>query len=827
MRSGLKPYLPVVIGVLALSLGAAITGLPAQTTPAHADTGLAAARDSAAAAGTHDEDIPSKADETSAQLHDIEGLLARDPAVVRVGAEANTLAGSIPGLLKAQEGVTSRRMPRRALLDYTLEWDRRATSVAEWRKTLRTRIDNLQKGRTKVTQLTEWWRTAVEQLRTDATALEVLTLARSTLRDVQELDRKLKDRLNDLLATEVQLSDLQLTIQRQREAFSQLAAQQRRDLFRIDSPPLWEAGGELAPGALASNLGKLWQENAQALVDFAQLYGLRLLLHLILTVLLVRFFRRGRDRLLANPDDPLHAESASVVLQQPAAAAYLVAALAILWFYPRAPLLVYDIALLATVAPLMRLRTVLVPPQLQGPGLLIGLFVVVHRLISIVGSGTGLERIGSLGISLAGGALLWRGLQAGGPLRARGDDRWAAIVELVAKVVLGGAGLSLVANLVGNVSLATVTASTLLVLSYLAMVLVAATRVLGIALSETVRVGGRHSVFIHTYGDQIRRRGHWLVDAAAVLTWVWLALFSYYLTDDILVTLGSWLGTSLSLGEVNLSLGTILLFIAVIWIGAMIARFVSLILELDVLGRLSLPRGVPVTVASLVRYALVAIAFLTALAAAGFELGQLAIIGGALGVGIGFGLQNVVGNFIAGLILAFERPISIGDIVQLAEMIGEVRQIGIRASILRTFDGAEVIVPNSEFISREIINWTRSDRYRRIEVRVGVAYGTDPTRVLQLLLAAARAHPEVSITPEPDARFMGFGDSSLDFSLRFWVSFERWTQIQSSVAVAVHDALAAAGISIPFPQRDLHFKSADPALLDRIGPRREGGPTGS
>jgi potassium efflux system protein len=821
-----KAALRAMAGVLALALGVAITSLPAQGRPARADTARPASTDSAAAPAIRDEEIPAKADETSAHLHDIEGLLARDPVVVRLAAQVDTIAESMPALLTSQGRVTSRSTTRRALLDYTLEWERRAEQVGQWRQTLRTRIENLQKGRTELGQLAGWWTRAIDQLQSEAAAAELLSIARSSLKDVTALDQRLKQRLNQLLATEVQLSDLQLTIQRQREAFSQLAAQQRRDLFRIDSPPLWRAGGELSPAALAANLGKLWSENSRALAEFVRLYRVRLLVHLFLTVLLVRLFRRGRDRLVANPGDPLHAEAAAVVLQRPESAALLVAVLSILWFYPRAPLMVYDITLLATVVPLMRLRAVTVPERLQGPGLLIGWFVVIHRLISIVGSGTGLERIGSLVIALAGGGLLWHGLKPGGPLRAAAGERWLATVELVAKIVLAGAGISLLANLVGNVSLAMVTVSTMLILSYMAMVLVAGTRVLGIALSETVRVGGRYSVFILTYGDQIRRRGRWLVDAAAVLTWIWLALFSYYLTDDLVATLRRWLGTSWSLGAVEVSLGTVLLFIAVIWIGAMVARFVSLVLELDALGRLSLPRGVPVTVASMVRYALIAIAFLTALAAAGFELGQLAIIGGALGVGIGFGLQNIVGNFIAGLILAFERPISIGDVVQLADRVGEVKQMGIRASILRTYDGAEVIVPNSEFISREIINWTRSDRYRRVEVKVGVAYGTDPSRVLELLLTAARTHPEVSVSPAPDARFMGFGDSSLDFSLRFWVDFERWTLIQSSVTVAVHDALAAAGIAIPFPQRDLHLKSADPALLVQLETKEQRGGTG-
>jgi potassium efflux system protein len=164
----------------------------------------------------------------------------------------------------------------------------------------------------------------------------------------------------------------------------------------------------------------------------------------------------------------------------------------------------------------------------------------------------------------------------------------------------------------------------------------------------------------------------------------------------------------------------------------------------------------------------------------------------------------------------------VGDVVQLAGLTGEVRQIGIRASIIHTFDGAEVIVPNSELISGEVINWTRADRLRRIEVRVGVAYGSDPGKILPLLVAAAKGHAEVVANPAPDAIFVAFGESSLDFSVRFWGDFARSALIQSGVAVAVHDALAAAGVSVPFPQRDLHLKSADPAVLHGLARPGEG-----
>ena len=822
MPSRLNPYLRATFGALAFSMGLSVAGASGQAAPAGTDTARTTP-DTTRAAVIRSEDIPAQASETETRLRDLESQLPRDPAVARSIVSARSLADSLPSLIQGQQRVASRLMTRRALIDYSLEWERRSADVQEWRRTLRARIGGLEGGRQELGQSASRWTATLQAARHDWTTGEVLGLAEATLKDILGLERRVKERLDELLAAEVQLSDVQLKIQRQQESLAQQAEEQFRDLLRIDSPPFWRLGVTLSLQGLGDTIGRLWQENLRALLEFLRAYAWKLLAHSVLAILLIRFFRRGRARLGAAPDDPLHAEPASNVLQRPESAALLVASLALLWFYPRAPLIVYDLALLASVAPMLQIRLVLVPPRLHRIGLWIAILMVIQRLISIIGSGTDVERLGVLALSIAGGVLLWRGLRPGGALLARDAGSWPKAIELVARVLLAGFGLSLAANVVGNVSLASISVSTMLTLSYLGMVLVAATKVLDVTLSEFVRFGSRHSVFIRTYGPGIRRRGYWLLDATAVVTWAWVALFSYYLADDFVTLLKGWLGTSWSIGQVEVSIGTALLFVAVLWIGAMIARFISLVLELDVLGQLSLPRGVPVTVGSLVRYALVAIAFLVALAATGFEISQLAIIGGALGVGIGFGLQTIVGNFVAGLILAFERPISIGDIVQLGELTGEVRQIGIRASILHTFDGAEVIVPNSELISREVINWTRSDRMRRIEVRVGVAYGSDPRQVLQLLLAAAQTHPEVAAEPEPDVRFIGFGDSSLDFSLRFWCDFARSALIQSNVAVAVHDALAAAGIGIPFPQRDLHLRSADPGLLRQLGISGESG----
>ena len=203
--------------------------------------------------------------------------------------------------------------------------------------------------------------------------------------------------------------------------------------------------------------------------------------------------------------------------------------------------------------------------------------------------------------------------------------------------------------------------------------------------------------------------------------------------------------------------------------------------------------------------------FILAFAAAGVELSNIAILAGGLSVGIGLGLQGIVNNFVSGLILLFERPIQAGDVVAVGTTSGVVKDIGIRASMIRTWEGADVIVPNGELISGELTNWTHSDSNRRVDITVGTAYGTDPKRVTEILAALAKKHELILAEPAPVSLFMGFGESSLDFILRFWCDTSNWLAVSSEIRGQIADAFRRAGIEIPFPQRDLHIRTAPSA----------------
>ncbi len=195
----------------------------------------------------------------------------------------------------------------------------------------------------------------------------------------------------------------------------------------------------------------------------------------------------------------------------------------------------------------------------------------------------------------------------------------------------------------------------------------------------------------------------------------------------------------------------------------------------------------------------------------GINLNSLVVFGGAVGVGVGLGLQNVVSNFVAGLILLIEQPIRIGDRVQTGDTLGDVVRIAARSTWIRTNDNVVIIVPNNTFINNSVTNWTANDPNVRINIPVGVGYNSDPAKVRELLLGAALAHPDVLREPNPDVIFTDYGDNSLNFTLRVWTAARAHTPLilKSDIYFALFETFAAHSIELPFPQRDLHLRSSD------------------
>jgi potassium efflux system protein len=243
----------------------------------------------------------------------------------------------------------------------------------------------------------------------------------------------------------------------------------------------------------------------------------------------------------------------------------------------------------------------------------------------------------------------------------------------------------------------------------------------------------------------------------------------------------------------------------VLMVTPMVARVVRFVLSEEIAPRVGMAPGIAYSVSTLSGYFVWVIGLAGAANAAGFSGTQMTVLFGALGVGLGFGLQAIVNNFVSGLILVFERPVSVGDRVEVGTYTGIVERIGIRASVLRTYAGAEIVIPNADLITKEVTNWTLSDARRRVDVPVGVAYGTDLQVAHRALAKAVEGVDEVHDHPSPEVLLVGFGESSIDFVVRYWhaPTIAAFWKARSDVTFAVEEALATEGITIPFPQRTL------------------------
>lgn len=283
--------------------------------------------------------------------------------------------------------------------------------------------------------------------------------------------------------------------------------------------------------------------------------------------------------------------------------------------------------------------------------------------------------------------------------------------------------------------------------------------------------------------------------------------------------LNEWLQFRLlEIGDYVLTLADLVQFVLIMTVTLVMARRISRVLTRLVGARSRISPSQLYTFTQLLSYIIMVVGFLVGLSSLGFSLDKMLLVAGALGVGIGFGLQNIANNFISGIIILFEKSLRVGDFVELeADLFGEVRQINIRSTLIRTLDNADILVPNSEFINGRVNNWTLEDDERRFTIPFGVAYGSDTDKVVAVVLAAGKAVP---LTYESNNRetmvFMkGFGDSSLDFSLSVWVRgdmIKRAGFVRSEYLLAIHRALVDNGIEIPFPQRDLHLRSSSVAL---------------
>ena len=789
-------------------------GRSTETAPTPEDTPRAAPP---APAAISIEQLPAELDRSRALVRRTLETARPQPDVLQIQRQSQAMAARINALDTLQPEAMRTARDLRALETELVQASAIRSAIGEWQSRLTRRSGQLASAAAEIARHQESWRLTQESLETRGVPGEVQRSIKEVIDSLDGARKAVAAQQESVLALQTRLSGWASLLDERVVAIQDHLEQARGALFHAELPPLWAVGFNM-PDFTASR--DSWMAEWRSAWEYISVNRGAVWTHLGMLVFLLAGFwllaRKVRDWVEQKPQLAQDLR----VFQHPLASALLITILAGPWIYPDAPQALDEALGLVLLLPLLRVMQLVVTPSLRPPVYAVAAIYLLVRISSLLSPGLEFQRYALLLLAAASAVVVFRVFRPSGVGGRLDAGRWWSAARLAARSSIVLLAAAIIANIGGLVALSGLLVNGVVVSVFVAIVLfmgVVVTRSALVALFQT-RALQRLNV-VRWHAATLDRWVIRILQLVAALGWITVVARAFRIDTTLDRWLHAILYSSAQIGTVEISLADVLGFGIAIWIGLLLARFIRFLLENDVFPRVTLPRGVAATILMLVNYTVIGIAAVLAVAAAGIQLDRLAIIVGALSVGIGFGLTNIINNFVSGLILAFERPVQSGDTVEFGTMFGTVSRIGVRSSTVRTFDGAEVIVPNANLIANEVTNWTLSDMRRRMEILVGVAYGTDPHKVLELLLKAARSDERILNDPEPSVLFLGFGDSSLNFSLRAWTDeFNEYLAIKSDLTLAVHDAIYAAGIEIPFPQRDLHLRSIDPGAVARIGP---------
>jgi potassium efflux system protein len=761
-------------------------------------------------------EVVRRTEDARARLQDIEQALSDDLGVRTLDGEIAQLSTKIDRTF----ADTSRRLAETptlsAVRDLRVLWRQIASDLADAERRLTARTHEVEALADKLSQLTSEWgevRTALAQAEVPA-AVQV---------SVDDIAAKLADRRGTVRARQEQLLALQERVSRSRQRAAEADTeilQWERDrvdrVFQPDTMPLWRQSVFRDAAAVGEQLTRAVGAFVKALHPYLQTRSAALLVELLLVLLLAVLLRVAGRVMGEWPERTPEMAEFRAIAERPLSAAVVVGAIFGLWANAYAPRAFWNILALAGIIAFVRLAKRIIGAHFVFLVYALAACFLVGLVGSVLGSSAPLLQLVLAGETLLASVLtLW-------VVRRRVDrfgPRAAALVRFVGPLLsaLFAIGTALAAS--GYLDLTQLVVQFSLSSALMAVVLMVSIRILSGLVIYLLRVRPLANL------RMVRRNRGWMqhlvrrgLIGGAVLLWAFFVLRNVGLFDPALSAAAAVLDVGFSRGKVTITLGDLVGFGVTLCVAWLLSAFIRFVLEEDVYPRVTLPRGVSYALSTLVHYTLLTFGFFLALGVAGVDLTKATILAGALGVGVGFGLQNIVNNFVSGLILLFERPVQVGDAVTIGDVNGHVKHIGIRSSTVRTWDGSEVIFPNAALIADPVTNWTLSDRRRRLTLTVGVAYGTDPATVVDLLRGVAVAHEAVIGDPEPQALFMGFGDSALNFELRAWTDrADAWVPVQSDLYLALHAALTKAGITIPFPQRDVHLDAAQPVPVQVVG----------
>ncbi|HNX74747.1 MAG TPA: mechanosensitive ion channel [Candidatus Rifleibacterium sp.] len=621
-------------------------------------------------------------------------------------------------------------------------------------------------------------------------ASEIIAVARGKLEGIEA----------PLVNFQQQVIELQRETQKQLSDIDRLMSEMRKDLFRKSRPAMF------TPTFVMQFDKALWEEFWLGIASFElpdrkffQTFGWVLFLQIFFIAGTAWFLRSQKDR-------DLDKFKLGFIVARPWSASFLLGLLVPMPLFESVPKLFQ--LLFAGLISISSARLIGGLISLTWRRRLLYFIVTLYltiQLFTFIALPAPAMRVFTAAVGLAGAMLcFWR---------ARVNQAEGRSMTFVAGVKTGGASLAMVflSQAAGYVAFS----NHLLDVTIKTVFIGVVAWMINLVLRGIVDALFDNS-FVRKY-DLINRHYHLFIKRTSVIIDTVVVFFAlaamlsiWGFFDSIWLAAENLLAFGISLEGYRLSLGMLIWAIVIVYASLTISWLLQRLLEEEVYPRRKVERGVGISINRLIHYAFIVLAVTTGLSTIGIGLQNLTVIVGALGIGIGFGLQNIVNNFASGIIMLFERSIKVGDIVQIKGEWGTIKNLGLRATVVETFDRSEMIVPNSDLVSSTVINWTLSDRQTRLIIQIGVAYGSDVQKVTQILLRIAQENPFVMKFPEPAVYFMNFGSSSLDFELRAWVAdIDVRLKVKNEINYEIERLFRENSIEIPFPQHDLHIRSID------------------
>src|SRR6201987_2356613 len=794
MTNCLKPSI-VVTALLALNfVSATIQAQDASPSPSPSPSATAAPTPIAL------DQVPAEAESAFGELHQIEDTLSKARAALE-----STDVGliNLKAEIKARMAEDARILAGNPSLDllYPLRttWQTYTTNLTNSEQDLTQRAANLEDQLASLKQMNPVWQPTLQSAPQINMPPAVLQRVQKVVERIDKIKRTAESDRAQVLSLQSSLLMQEARIRRATAAIARAQSQALKDLLVRDGQPIWTA-----PSTMTSELQTQSDESLasqwSATSAFIQRRPSSFVVHAALILVLAGFIRWLRRRIRKPAEAEPALERALSILDLPVSTAFVLSSLFGPVLYSEAPrwiqALLGAVALVPTLLILRRLLERNLFPILYA---LVGLYLVT-QLRLLAASVPSLGRFFFL-VETGGGFLFLIWLLRSGKLATAKPgtaDCFSPGILLIAKIGLIVFPAAILANILGYINLANLLATVFVRGVFIAAIFYVAIRVLDgfVVIALQVRpLGALRAVQLHR--RMLYRRACWALEFLAVLFWLDLMLNFLGLLNPALAKIGDVLNAKVGMGSIELSLGRLLAFGITAWAAFLVSKFLRFLLEEDVYHRFRLERGLPYAISTMLHYSILLVGFVVALGALGIDLTKITILAGAFSVGVGFGLQNVINNFVSGLILLFERPIKMGDVIEIDGTVGEVRRIGIRACVIRTGQGSEIIVPNGALISNQVTNWTFSDRARAIEVSVNVLPGTDSHRVVELLRTTASSEPGVASEPAPQVYVVNFSAGAVTFQLRAWTDrYQDWARVRSDLAVAVNSALVEERIAI-------------------------------